>query len=400
MKLTVVSQLFYPELISTGLTLTELCEGLAKKGIKVTVIAGYPTIVDTKKRVPKRLIHKGIKIHRVWSTRFRKINIFGKTINHITFFLSIFFKLLLVSRSQHVLLLTNPPILPLIMLILAPIKRFRFSILLFDLYPETLVANHIFSPKHVLVRAWKVSNQLLYKRAQHIITIGQCMKEKVQLSLPKQHHSKIALIPIWSDDKHIQSTKFAIDFRSRWELQDYFVVGYSGNLARFHDIESILYAAKQCQSMKQIKFLFVGEGYKKTWAMTYVATHKLSNVMFKSYVDREHLGALLDLFDVGLVSLLPEQTGLSVPSKTMGLLAAGCPIIALMDPQCTISQLITTANNGYSIRPHDVSGLTKAISTLANDPILCDTFGQRSLALSAQTYNLNKTCDTFKHILF
>ena len=175
------------------------------------------------------------------------------------------------------------------MLILAPIKRFRFSILLFDLYPETLVANHIFSPKHVLVRDWKLSNQLLYKREQNIITIGQCMKEKVQLSLPKQHHSKIALIPIWSDDKHIQSTKFAIDFRSRWELQDYFVVGYSGNLARFHDIESILYAAKQCQSETD-KILFVGEGYKKTWAMTYVATHKLSNVMFKSYVDREHLG--------------------------------------------------------------------------------------------------------------
>ena len=43
----------------------------------------------------------------------------------------------------------------------------------------------------------------------------------------------------------------------------------------------------------------------------------------------------------------------------MGLLAAGCPIIALMDPQCTISQLITTANNGYSIRPHDVPALQK-----------------------------------------
>ena len=83
MKLTVVSQLFYPELISTGLTLTELCEGLAK-GVKVTVIAGYPTIVDTK--VPKRLIHKESRFTGFGLLDFEKLIFLVKPLIILHFF--------------------------------------------------------------------------------------------------------------------------------------------------------------------------------------------------------------------------------------------------------------------------------------------------------------------------
>ena len=38
-KLRVLCQLFYPELISTGQTLTELCESLSEQGVKINVIA-------------------------------------------------------------------------------------------------------------------------------------------------------------------------------------------------------------------------------------------------------------------------------------------------------------------------------------------------------------------------
>ena len=54
MNLTIISQLFYPELVSTGLTLTELCEALVKKGFKLNVIAGYPTVIDPKSPIPKK----------------------------------------------------------------------------------------------------------------------------------------------------------------------------------------------------------------------------------------------------------------------------------------------------------------------------------------------------------
>src|SRR3972149_2002330 len=41
-KLLVLCQLFYPELVSTGQTLTELCEELASMGVDVEVGCGRP----------------------------------------------------------------------------------------------------------------------------------------------------------------------------------------------------------------------------------------------------------------------------------------------------------------------------------------------------------------------
>ena len=152
MNLTVISQLFYPELISTGLTLTELCESLSKKGFNLNVIAGYPTVIDPKSRIPKKMNHNNITIERVWSTRFPKLNIFGKMFNHLTLLVSLFFKLLLRPNKDPILLLTNPPLLPLLMTLLYPIKKFKYSVLLFDLYPETIVSSKILSQSHFFVR--------------------------------------------------------------------------------------------------------------------------------------------------------------------------------------------------------------------------------------------------------
>jgi hypothetical protein len=44
-RLVVVCQLFYPELVSTGQTLTELIEELSGRGSDVTVIAAQPTVI-------------------------------------------------------------------------------------------------------------------------------------------------------------------------------------------------------------------------------------------------------------------------------------------------------------------------------------------------------------------
>jgi hypothetical protein len=43
--LRVVSQLFYPELVSSGQALTELIEELSSHGVKIKAIASQPTIL-------------------------------------------------------------------------------------------------------------------------------------------------------------------------------------------------------------------------------------------------------------------------------------------------------------------------------------------------------------------
>jgi len=49
--------------------------------------------------------------------------------------------------------------------------------------------------------------------------------------------------------------------RSAWNLEDKFVVGYSGNLGRAHEFETILGAAEHLRSDPRIVFLFIGGGH-------------------------------------------------------------------------------------------------------------------------------------------
>lgn len=72
-ELLVLCQLFYPELVSTGQTLTELCEELVRIGVNVEVVCGPQTILNRDQKTQKIIDHKGIRIRRVWGTRFPKL---------------------------------------------------------------------------------------------------------------------------------------------------------------------------------------------------------------------------------------------------------------------------------------------------------------------------------------
>jgi hypothetical protein len=57
-RLVVVCQLFYPELVRTVQTLTELVEELSARGLEITVIVAQPTMVPGSKPVAP-LLHRG-----------------------------------------------------------------------------------------------------------------------------------------------------------------------------------------------------------------------------------------------------------------------------------------------------------------------------------------------------
>jgi colanic acid biosynthesis glycosyl transferase WcaI len=110
-KLLVCCQLFYPELISTGQSMTELCESFSKKGVEIEVLCAQPTL-HSREILPPLMMHEGITVRRLWSTRFPKLNIFGKVLNHLTFAWSLGVFLSKNKSNRPLLVVTNPPFLP------------------------------------------------------------------------------------------------------------------------------------------------------------------------------------------------------------------------------------------------------------------------------------------------
>ena len=61
--------------------------------------------------LPKIELHKGVRIHRAWSSNFGRSNLAGRTIDYVTFFVFSFVLMIKLVRKGDVLVAkTDPPL--------------------------------------------------------------------------------------------------------------------------------------------------------------------------------------------------------------------------------------------------------------------------------------------------
>jgi len=404
-KVLMLCQLFYPELVSTGQTLTELAESLSDLGAEVQVCCGPPTIINEQTKAPKDYDHKGISVHRVWGTTFPKLSTIGKLVNQVTFAVSAFFFLLFRKIDRPVLVVTNPPFLGAICVVLKRIKRLRFIYLVFDVYPDTAINLGMLIRDGWIAKAWECLNKSIMRSCDAFIVIGRCMAGVIRNKVPDKEKELIRqkehVIHVWADNRNIQPSK--VDkpnpFVKKWNLNGKFVLGYSGNMGRFHDIETIAEAAKKMKEDGHFRFLFIGEGFKKKWLIQYIKENGLTNCIVDTYVPREDLPLLLNSFDLGLVSLSKGQEGLSVPSKTFGLLSAGVPVVAIMNKDAEIALVIEEESCGIVVPPGDPAALVETIFTLEKDRERLAEMRRNARNAVDSKYSLEKAARTYFELI-
>ncbi|MGC8893191.1 MAG: hypothetical protein ACP5P6_11420, partial [Candidatus Saccharicenans sp.] len=121
-KLWIVSELFFPELASTGYIITEIARGLANY-FDVNVICAQPTYHSRGQKSKAVEILDKVKINRCWSTTFNKDNLVGRFFNLFTICVTIFINgLFKFRKGDKVLVVTNPPALPLFIVLASKFK--------------------------------------------------------------------------------------------------------------------------------------------------------------------------------------------------------------------------------------------------------------------------------------
>jgi len=403
LKLTILSQFFYPQDYSTALSLTQLAEVLSEKGVDVKVYCGQPTSFDRMDKYDKYLVYKNIEINRVNNTQFSKKNIIGRLINDITFLFLLFFKLLFRKIEGPLLILTNPPLLGIVGVILKKIKKLTIIFLVFDVYPETAIKLGVIKEKGLLSKIWDKFNKFIFKNANFVVVIGRDMEKiiKRKFEIFKIKSNKIHYIPIWTDDKKLlEFSMIRNPLKEKWHLEGKFIVLYSGNLGRFHDLETIIASAKKINKIeKNIVFLFVGEGFKKRYVLNFINENNLKNCIVKGFVSREEHPLVLNLADIGIVSLLNGQEGFSVPSKTFSYWAMGKPVIAIMNKNSEIGQIINEYRSGFIVKNGDVDKLVEKILLLYNNTLLRNEMTNNSKNLIIEKYNLDVISDLYIKLL-
>ena len=124
--------------------------------------------------------------------------------------------------------------------------------------------------------------------------------------------------------------------------------------------------------------------------MEYATDHNLQNCLFHTYVGRDDLGHLMHLADVGVVSLLERQEGLSVPSKAFGLMAAGVPIVAVMSTDSEIAKIVKEENCGIVVKPGKEKELADSILQFYNDKASLKQMSKNASRAINEKYNLGE----------
>lgn len=366
-KIVFVINYFYPDLASTGQLMTELCENL-QEDFDVTVIAAQPGYAGEEKKKVEMFeedFYKKIKVIRIKLPKVDKTSKISRVKYIFTYFTLANYSLLKEKNTDIIYTISQPPVLGgLIGSIGKLLKRSKHIYNIQDFNPEQAAAVS-YTNNQLIFKAAKFIDKVNCSYADHIIVVGEDMGETLKKRFENKNVPAYSVINNWTNEDTILPLQKDNDqikeFLSEHNIEEKFVVMYSGNIGLYYDLENIIQVAKEFNDDYNIVFLFIGEGAVKHKMQEYVDGNNLKNVMFLPYQPLEFIPYSLNAADIHLVVNQKGIKGVSVPSKIYGVMAAGKPILGVLEQGSEAERLISESNSGVVVEPQDYQGIVSAL---------------------------------------
>jgi colanic acid biosynthesis glycosyl transferase WcaI len=394
--LWVVTELYYPEMTSTGYYLTAIAEGLTDT-FEVKALCGQPNYSARGVRASSHEVHNNVEIFRCIGTTLDKNVIPFRLLNMLTLSLSIFFKALFnFQKGDKVLVVTTPPSLPFITALASLIKGANYTLLIHDNYPEILIAVDKTTENSVLAKSVNYANRWLYKFAQKIIVCGRDMKALVEqktsgLDIP------ISFIPNWAELEQVEPRPRSENrLLAELNLQNKFVFLYAGNMGYPNDLESIIECAEKLKDNEVFHFIFLGAGVKRKYLEREVSEKSLTNITILDPRPRTEQTDFLNACDVALVSLVKKMLGVSMPSRTYNILAVGKPILALTEENSEVAKVLNEDQVGWFVPPNEPDKLLEIIYRIYNERENLSAMSKRARESAIKRYSLETAVSAYR----
>ncbi len=385
MAIVLVNRYFHPDHAATGQLLADLAFHLARRdgcaAAPVLVVTSRQRLEHPGARLPSRERLHGVEVRRVWSTRFGRASLPGRALDYLSFHVAALVFLLARLRAGDVLVAaTDPPLLGSTAALAARIAGARLVLWWHDVFPEVAEALGVPGAGGLTGRVLRRMRDASARAARANVALGDDMARRLAARgvAPQRLH----VIHNWSDGAEVRPLAPARNpLRRAWGLDGRFVVGYSGNLGRVHDLGAVPEAAARLADLDDLVFLVVGGGAGLPALREAVARRGLGNVRFAPYQPRRALAASLSLPDVHLLSLRPALEGLVVPSKLYGILAAGRPAVHLGAADGEVARILRDAGAGCVVAPSDAARLAGVLRELHDDRARAAAMGRRGRRL-------------------
>lgn len=393
-SILLINRVYPPDDGATGRVMEHVAEGFAHAGWEVSVL----TTACPGASAGVTFRH-GVKIIRA-GTIFSKRNLFFRALGYALMIPSLGIKALLLPRADVVVTKTDPPMLLVLGPVLRVLKGSRLIHWAQDLYPEVAEEVGVFRAGGMIAGVLRGISTLSLRSHDRIVVVGRCMAERV--AARGISADRIRMIPNTGIEQKIHPIDHSANlFRKRHGLEGFFVVEYSGNMGRSHEFSTVLAAAQKLQERGEnsILFLLIGAGPGELSLRKEVEQKRLNNVRFLPSQPLNELSESLGAGDLHLVTMRKEMSGLVVPSKFYGILAAERPVLFIGPEESEVARVIREQGVGAVIEPGESDGLISAILAYRDVPERREREGIRGRAVVSEADSLKAWVNVAKELV-
>jgi glycosyltransferase involved in cell wall biosynthesis len=375
MRIVFANRYFFPDQSATSRMVSCLAFALAKRGFEVSAITSRTHHDKTDTPLPAEEMVAGVDIKRLWATRFGRKHVLGRAIDYLTFHVSAFLWCLQNLRNGDICVVcTDPPLLSVTTALPVYWRGARMVNWVMDLFPEVAMELGMLSNKSLPGGLSRTLRNWSMRKSAMIVCPTSTMA--TYLRDHGMADGQVSVMHHWSDGDEIYPVAATENgLRSKWGLQNKFVVGYSGNFGRAHDFSTLVEAAILLNDHDDIHFLMIGGGQQRAHVEEIVRNRKLKNITFKPLQPAGNIAESLSTADAHIVSLIPKLEHCIVPSKFYGVLAAGRPTLFVGDPDGEVARVVASANCGAAVEIGEGGKLADLIVHLKESPDRCAQMG-------------------------
>lgn len=280
---------------------------------------------------------------------------------------------------------SNPPINSKVGLYLKRVYKCPFIYMNWDLYPQVIRESMDGIFVRTICKMWSIWNGNNFNKIDKVLTIGKVMAESINMDL--KNKIDVGVIPIPVNTEVLKPIKKECNpFLFEHNLQNKFVVLYSGKMGKGHNIEVILEAADILKNHPEIVFLIIGSGEKVELVKEHLEINS-SNILLMDFQPEDVYPYSIASGDIGLVSQESKMAHLFMPSKVFSMMACGEAIIGICSEHDDLNSLISDNNIGFVITNADASSLASRILELYRNSNALNEMKRQSRTLAVSNYS-------------
>jgi colanic acid biosynthesis glycosyl transferase WcaI len=362
----------------------EFADALAAKDNEVTVIASATHYMDPEFDAEfdglwNKQSMANFEVVRIRSLSQYRGGLTARLLNYALYSVFAFVYALRHRETDAVVAGTPPPAHLPGAYLLSLLAGAQFVLDVRDCYPETAVALGILRNR-VVVWMYRRYERGFWRRADALIVPSEPMVDVIRAAgIPQERvvvvHNAYNSIPMTVGDSDTSSVP-------AWEGE--FVVVYAGGMGYAPDIPTVLDAAARLRD-RPIRFVFLGNGERKTAYEARCRRERLDNCEFLSAVPRRDVGTYLARADA-CVHALPkgEVWKFALPNKVFDYMRYGTPVV--FAGRGAVARTLTEAGCGIAVAPEDDAALADAIERLSAEEAVRKDMATAAMRYMDETY--------------